>query len=326
VVEAATALGEVGGKEALAPLFRALGGEDSVAQAAATALGGLGGRHYDELKLLIASRGFDGPEAPYLCRILGACRRSADVPLLCAALRGESAAVRCEAAEALGGYPPRFGEGEGARPGDPALEVDRALLIALADESPRVRAAAARALKVHHQRRAIEPLGAAARDGEGSVRAEATRALGAVARGAQGADRARAAEILRELADGADAVVALPAIEALGALGEREDDPRLLAALSAGEHEWVKVAAEVLGARAPGPLPAGALPLLSRTLEHARWDVRRAAAQALLAHAAAYPDARAALVARRSRETDPFVLGVLDMAAGVGGAEGGEPV
>ena len=61
---AAGALGEVGDREALAPLLRALGREEAVAHAAADALGRLGARHYDEVRVLVQSRGLGGPDAP----------------------------------------------------------------------------------------------------------------------------------------------------------------------------------------------------------------------------------------------------------------------
>ncbi|MGZ3407411.1 MAG: HEAT repeat domain-containing protein, partial [Polyangia bacterium] len=69
---AAGALGDVGDREALAPLLRALGREEAVAHAAADALGRLGARHYDEVRVLVQSRGLGGADAPYLCRALGA--------------------------------------------------------------------------------------------------------------------------------------------------------------------------------------------------------------------------------------------------------------
>ena len=62
-------------------------------------------------------------------------------------------------------------------------DVDEALRFALADESPEVRAAAARALGAHASAHAAEPLARAALEGEGEplVRAAAARALGLVA-------------------------------------------------------------------------------------------------------------------------------------------------
>src|SRR5439155_330878 len=124
---AATALGEVGGREALAPLLRALNREESVAHAAADALGRLGARHYDEVRVLVQSRGLHGPDAPYLCRALGACGRADDAPFLRQALGADASAVRRSAAEALAQLPS-------------SPEVDEALTFALADEAVDVRA------------------------------------------------------------------------------------------------------------------------------------------------------------------------------------------
>src|SRR5205823_2682122 len=98
-------LGEVGTRDALAPLLHALerahGEESSAAQAAAQALGRLGVRHYDEVRILVSSRGLQGPEAPHLVRVLGACGREADALLLRGALGADSPSVRRAAAEAL---------------------------------------------------------------------------------------------------------------------------------------------------------------------------------------------------------------------------------
>ncbi|MDB4968111.1 MAG: lyase domain protein repeat-containing protein, partial [Myxococcales bacterium] len=150
---AATALGEVGGREALAPLLRALGHEESVAHAAADALGRLGARHYDEVRVLVQSRGLHGPDAPYLCRALGACGRADDAPFLRQALGGDLSAVRKAAAEALAQLPP-------------SADVDEALTFALADEAVDVRASAARALGAHRAESATEALLRAALEGE----------------------------------------------------------------------------------------------------------------------------------------------------------------
>src|SRR5262249_13175890 len=83
---AAEAWGELGGGQALPALLRALEREEPVAQAAAAALGRLGARHYEELRVVIAARGLEGADAPYLCRVLGSCAREADGPMLRAAL------------------------------------------------------------------------------------------------------------------------------------------------------------------------------------------------------------------------------------------------
>jgi HEAT repeat protein len=300
---AAYALGELGGRESLPHLSRALEREGEVARAAAAALGRLGGRHYDEVRMLVQTRGLDGPAAPHLCRVLGACGRAEDVPFLRAALGGSSPAVRRAAAEALAQLP---GTHEG----------DDALLFALADESAEVRAAAARALGAHagpQSGRVIDALSRAARDAEVAVRGAAARAIGQVARAAAEPDRARAHAVTRQLAEAPDPIAAVPALEALGLIGDAADDARLIAALDSTDAEIVKVAARALGRRSSPPGSAAAREALDRVLSDRRWDVRRAAAQALGDHGTA---ALPLLVARRTVERDALVLEAIDVALG----------
>ena len=77
--------------------------EEAVAHAAADALGRLGARHYDEVRVLVQSRGLGGADAPYLCRALGACGRADDAPFFKQALGADVA-----------GGAPRRGRGAGA--------------------------------------------------------------------------------------------------------------------------------------------------------------------------------------------------------------------
>jgi HEAT repeat protein len=303
---AAQALGEVGTREALAPLLRALERDDQVAAAAADALGRLGARHYDEVRILISSRGLAGPEAPHLIRVIGLCGREADAAFLRGTLGAESSTVRRAAADALaqvGAAAVRTGEGRGL------ADVGDALLFALADEAPEVRAAAARAVAAdpaHLGANAADGLERAAHDVEMAVRSAAARALAAVTL-AEGPARVRAAEVLRHLVDAHEAVAAVPALEALGRLGEAIDEPRLIAALEASDAEIVKAAARGLGGRTS----PNARDALERALADRRWDVRRAAALALGEHG---PSVHPLLYARRTVEQDPLVLDSLDEA------------
>jgi HEAT repeat protein len=300
---AAVALGELGGREALAPLLRALEAGGAVAQAAAAALGRLGRDHYDEVRILVASRGLGGSDAPYLCRVLALCGRDEDVARLREALGADSAALRRAAAEALGALP---------SPSTAGLDADEALLFALADESPEVRAAAARSLGAHAPPDVVEPLDRAAADPEPPVRAAAARALGqAAALSADAAQRAAALAALRRLADGDDLAASVPALEALGRTAHHDDDARLFAALAAPDAETVKVAARALG----GHRGARAREALFGALGDRRWDVRRAAALALGDHGA---EARSLLLARRQVETDALVLEAIEAALGRG--------
>jgi HEAT repeat protein len=292
---AAEALGTLGEKESLPRLVRALERERPVAGAAASALGTLGRRFYDEVRMLVQSRGLTGPDAPYLCRVLGACGRDGDAALLRAALGADQPALRRAAAEALGELPA-------------ADDVDEALVFALADESPEVRAAAARALGAHARAAALAPLGRAVKDSEAPVRAAAAHALGRIAEKAGGEMRERALESVRRLAELDDAVLAAPALEALGIAGSDSDEARLVLALNRADEEVVKAAARALGRRSPSALARSAL---VDALADRRWDVRRAAAEALGGQG---PAAHAPLYARRAVEEDALVLETIDAA------------
>lgn len=297
---AAGALGEVGDREALAPLLRVLGREEAVALAAADALGRLGARHYDEVRVLVQSRGLGGADAPYLCRALGACGRADDAPLLRQALGADLSAVRRAAAEALAQLPS-------------STDVDEALTFALADESVDVRASAARALGAHHAVGAAEALARCALEGEPLVRAAASRALGQVA-----SEHADARALLRRVADSRDPAAAVPALESLARIDDRADDARFVAAVEALDGETIKAAARALALRAPTtpePVKKKAVAALERALVDTRWDVRRQAVLAL-----ADLGAVAALYARRGSEHDPLVLSAI--ASALAGARG----
>ncbi|HEX6836166.1 MAG TPA: HEAT repeat domain-containing protein, partial [Polyangia bacterium] len=301
---AAGALGEVGDREALAPLLRAIdrwsARDEAVAHAAADALGRLGARHYDEVRVLVQSRGLGGADAPYLCRALGACGRADDAPFLKQALGAETPAVRRTAAEALAQLPP-------------SSDVDEALTFALADESADVRASAARALGAHRAVAAAEALARCALEGEPLVRAAASRALGQVA-----SEHASARPLLRRVADSRDPAAAVPALEALARVDDRSDDARFIAAVEALDGETVKAAARALALRvasSPDVVKKKAQAALERALVDARWDVRRQAVLALADFGAI-----ALLYTRRSHEHDPLVLSAIDAA--LAGARG----
>jgi HEAT repeat protein len=299
---AAAALGAIGDATALAPLMRGIERRDDAAIAAAVALGHLGERHYDEVRVLVMSRGLEAREAPQLVRALGLCGREADVHWLRGALGAAASEVRRAAAEALATL-------VAAR----TVEVDEALAFALTDEASEVRAAAARALGAHVSAASLAALERAAADVDAAVRTAAARAIAEIAAVDGPSGEQAALAVLRRLADGAEVVVAVPAIEALGALVDPNDDARLLRALRGEDAEVVKASARALGARAATPSAEQAREALARTLSDGRWDVRRAAAQALGRHG---PAAHALLYARRSVETDSLVLEALDEALG----------
>jgi HEAT repeat protein len=303
---AARALGESGGVPALAPLVAALA-RAATAEAAVQALTRLGVRRPEETRELIRARGFTGADAPHLCRVLGACGRLEDGPLLLSLLRADAPALRGAAAESLavlGG----------------SAETEDALCFALADEAAEVRLAAARALARFPSSRTAAALQGAAADAEPTVRAAAVRALGT-------RRTPSAVEALRALVRSTDGAVAVHALEALAA-GERaagpaasaapSDEEVVLEALRRDDAEVVKAALHLLAERfraaaaeAAGP-EGPPLAAVIRALEDARWDVRRAAAAALAAHDG--PAAREALRARGRVEDDAMVREVIHAA------------
>jgi hypothetical protein len=145
-----------------------------------------------------------------------------------------------------------------------------------------------------------------------AVRAAATRALGARALG-DSAERERALAALRRLADAAEPATSVPALESLGRLGDADDDGRFIHALGSADTEAVKVAARALGARPDSPLATRAREALWHALGDTRWDVRRAAAEALGHYGAS---AHALLEARRQLERDALVLEAIEAALG----------
>jgi HEAT repeat protein len=290
----AQAAGLPGARRAITALFEALGREGPIATAAAQALGVIGARYYDEVHTALLAHGLRGAAAPYLCRVLGACGRAGDRPLLLAALKDESAVLRRAAADALGGL--------GAAP-----EVTEALVFALSDESVSVRAAAARALGAGRDPGAAAALAAVAagapdrREEDPVVRAAAIRGLGQLGAPA-------ALPVLRQLAAAPEGALASAALEALAPWATPDDEPLLTGALAHPDPEAVKAAARALGSRRT----EGALDALRGALAHDRWDVRAAAAEALAARRD--PAARAALRERLAAEEDALVREAIERA------------
>ena len=86
-----------------------------------------------------------------------------------------------------------------------------------------------------------------------------------------------------------------------------------MAGLDAQDPEIVKMAARALGQRSGSPAVASVREALNRALSDRRWDVRRAAAQALGDHG---PAAHPLLFARRTVERDALVIEAIDVALG----------
>lgn len=289
---AATALGDLGDTEAIPALLEALGRDAGVARSAATALSQIGRKHPEALRQAAQKRGMDRPEAALLCRVLGSLADLADAPLLRAGLGAESATVRQAAAAAIGELPPD-------------QNLDGALLFALADEAASVRAQAARSLGRRRATSAVQTLEAATADPEPQVRSAAAKALGACILATSGALRQTGIEVLRRLAQHEDPVVAAPCLELLGRLGGDADLALLSNALGREDAETIKAALRGLGGRTQ------AIEAMVKLLDDARWDVRRAAVEAL---AACGSVAHPRLQAKLATERDALVKEALEAA------------
>ncbi|HEY8377188.1 MAG TPA: HEAT repeat domain-containing protein [Nannocystis sp.] len=264
---AATALGRVGGIEALAALGRALALDGPAGEAAAVGFAAVAERTVGsrlsriEGYLPAEAATATGALARNLCRAFGMLGRGGDVAFvgpLVARLSDPDVSVRLLAARALGQI---GGEHEGVA----------ALALALHDGDAAVRAAACRSLGQIGAAVTVPDLLQASRDPSASVRAAALHAL-------VGLDSPIALARLREvvLADPSPAVV----IQAIAGLSRSHSDQDLVMLMSlcrAPDPEVVKAAARGLSRSNSHRATAAVLGLL----EHPRWDVRWAAAEAL---------------------------------------------
>ena len=260
-------LRKVGGRSAMAPLYRSCGREGPVGEHAAEALAEVaarlaearkGGGH-DELLLLIGgSWPQSGALARNLCRVVGRLGLLEYVPPLVSLLGSSDVGVRVAAALALGSVP---GEHEGVY----------ALSFALADEDPQVRAAACRSLGQLAASTSIQPLLAATSDPVPLVRAAAVQALVAIG---NPISLARMREIIL---DDSSTNVVVHAIAGLGQSNQNQDLTLLMSLCAAQDHEVVKAAARALKRYPAHRATAALLGLLG----HERWDVRWAAAEVL---------------------------------------------
>jgi HEAT repeat protein len=264
---ACDALKRIGGRSAMAPLYRACGRDGTVGEHAAEALAEIaqrqaalrpGGDH-DEVMLLIGgSWPQTGASARNLCRVVGRLGLVAFVPPLVSMLGSNDVGVRVAAALALGSI---AGDHEGIS----------ALCFSLADEDPQVRAAACRSLGQLRTAESVHPLMGATSDPVALVRAAAVQALVAI-------DNPIALARMREIIlDDSSTNVVVHAIAALGR-STLDQDLNLLMNLSrSDDYEVVKAAARALKAYRPHRATAALLGLLA----HERWDVRWAAAEVL---------------------------------------------
>jgi HEAT repeat protein len=242
-----------------------------------------------------------------LYRVLGALGTAEDLPRLRAGLQRPATVQRMAAASAVSSLAQRQQVAGGEVP---------ELVAALSDESWSVRAAAARALVELARAGAgrpggsralpaetVEALGRALSDREPAVRAAALEALGAT-----GEVRHAAAIGALARAEEAPAVVVLAALRALDALGQAPAD---VVARAAGHADPEVVKAAVwAAARLPGEEGEATL---RQAAEHVRWDVRQAAARAMLERGD--PALRATALLLSARERDPLVARAFAEAA-----------
>jgi len=309
-MEAIAALGRLRDARGVPPLAGLLGDEDAAAAGlAASALVriAMSGAAEREAVLAAVRPRAEARATAAVHRTLGAIGRAEDVPAVLAGVRAAGAPERAAAVAALGTFAQRA-----VLP----AEAGAALLEALADPGWTVRAAAARGIldaarggagAEALRERAAPRLVKLLRDPEHAVRAAAAEALGAC--GGPGRTEELAALALDPEAP---PVVAAAALRALAVLGPvpREAIER---ALRHPDPEVVKAA--VLGAaRVEG---AEGARLLRGAAASPRWDVRRAAAEAIRDRAdpALLPDAERLAAS----DPDPLVARAVAEAARVHG-------
>ncbi len=270
-------LGRLGDLRAVPQLTSLLDHSDgAVAGSASAALATIASRgELERCRVVEHCRAARGRPSAALPRLLGQVGDAGDLPQLCEALKASGPSLRAAAAEGIqalaarglvGGFLPE-------------------LLETLADLGPAARAAAAQALGA--MARAAQPnaaalpmgdevarrLAAALRDSEPMVQAAAAQALG----------RCRLAQYGQALAELASSPrsapeVAAAAIRALAELGH----PAPAVLERAARHPDPEVVKEAVWAAA-GLSAGNASELLLAAARHARWDVRRTAAQAMAA-------------------------------------------
>lgn len=282
-IAAAEALERVGGRSCLAELCRALQHPGRRGESAADAIVAIL-RREDALEELERCVDQPWPQqgclAANLCRVVGELGSQLYTGQLVAMLGSPDVQVRVAAAGALGQVE---GEHEGAG----------ALAFALADEEPQVRAAACRSLGQLKAAGSVQPLASATEDRSPMVRAAAVQALVALDNPV-GLARLRAV-----IAEDPVPSVVVQAIVGLGCSGLEQDLTMLMSLCTSDDWEVVKAAARALLHFPEHRATAALLGLL----DHARWDVRWAAAEVLAARAdlTALASLRRALPAEQDR-------------------------
>jgi HEAT repeat protein len=305
---AAEALERTGERSCLGELYRALGSEGRLGEAAADAMAAIlrraGRAAHEDLQLIVGSSWPEqGALARNLCRVVGGLGSQRFAPHLVSVLGSADVGVRVAAAVALGQLE---GEHEGTS----------ALSFALADEEPAVRAAACRSLGQLGAPQAVQSLLSATSDPSPLVRSASVQALVIL-------DNPVALAKLRAIiADDPVPTVVVHAIAGLGSSGLEQDLTMLMSLCTSQDHEVVKAAARALSRFAAHRATAALLGLLG----HGRWDVRWTAAEVLTQRA----DVTAIDALRRclAAEEDELVRQMLEQAittlaeGAVAGSEG----
>jgi HEAT repeat protein len=291
---AAEALERAWDRSCLGELYRALGSDGRLGEAAADAMAAIlrraGRAAHEDLQLIVGSSWPEqGALARNLCRVVGGLGSQRFAPHLVSVLGSADVGVRVAAATALGQLE---GEHEGGS----------ALSFALADEEPAVRAAACRSLGQLGVPQAVQSLLSATADPSPLVRSAAVQALVVL-------DNPVALAKLRAIiADDPVPSVVVHAIAGLGSSGLEQDLTMLMSLCTSRDHEVVKAAARALARFSAHRATAALLGLLV----HRRWDVRWTAAEVL----AQRGDATALEPLRRclADEEDELVRQVLEQA------------
>jgi HEAT repeat protein len=304
--EAISALGLLGDARAVGPLAGLLGDDaPAVSGIAATALVRIGQDSPDARVAALASLRdrFTASPSASLLRVLGALGSAEDLPRFRAGLRRPAMVQRMAAAGAISSLAQR-----GLVSADEVPE----LTGALADASWSVRSAAARAFL--ELARSVAARGAPSSAAGATLPADAVDALSRCLDDAEPAVRAVAVEALGASGDAGQArpiaalarapevppVVILAALRALVALGAAPAD--VISRAAAHPDPEVVKEAVAAAARLPG---AEGEALLRQAAQNPRWDVRQAAARAMLERGDPALQQTAAELA--AREPDPLV-------------------
>ncbi|HET6346543.1 MAG TPA: HEAT repeat domain-containing protein [Myxococcota bacterium] len=279
---AVRAVGKLAGADVVGPLMQVVRTRDEaeLSRQAVFALARIGERHPDVVASHMRRALEVGDVQPAWLSVLGSVRRSQDIDVLVASCKHMNPEVRRAAVEAA----QRFG----------SQIPETCMLEALRDEHPRVRVAAARALSTYGSEASLQALLGVMTDLDPWVVAEAARSLGAVG-------GRKATHVLHLAASSSSAPIAIAALQSLARLGSDGLESTVRRAL---QHAEVEVVREALAGavRIGGKLAQEAL---EGALSHRSWDVRWAAAEALLDTRLPVP--LNVINAASERETEPLV-------------------